>query len=562
MKTDNTIGRILSKFQSVKKTTTGWQASCPAHHDTKPCLSISVTDDKILLNCFADCETADVLEAAGLGWADLYLDQQRPKIVDKYGYFDESGELLYQNVRYEPKDFKIRRPDGHNGWVWNLDGVRRVPYRLRSLLKATYVVIPEGEKDVRTARELQFPATTNLGGAGKWRPDYNEHFRGKNVYIIPDNDEPGVKHAHSVACNLFGIAKRVKVVPLPNAKDLTEWRDNGGTRDELIQIMKAAPEVTSATVESWRVSNSKNNGFRLTQLRDLLDEPEEKVSWTADGLLPTGGVSLLVAKPKTGKSTLSRCCAMAVARGKKFLGRRTARGKVVYLALEEKRAEVRKHFAALGADGSEEILVHCATAPQDAVGELVELVKRVRPALVIIDPILRLARLRDANDYAQVNLAMEPFIAMAREFNTHLLLVYHLGKGNREDAADQILGSTAFFAAVDTVMIMKRSERYRTIQSRQRYGEDMPETVLEFDAGRRRITLGAPKAEVEIQRVEQDILTVLKKSKSEMEEKEIDAAIEGRIELKRSALRSLVKAGKVSRTGEGKKGSPYLYSIS
>jgi hypothetical protein len=170
--------------------------------------------------------------------------------------------------------------------------------------------------------------------------------------------------------------------------------------------------------------------------------------------------------------------------------------------------------------------------------------------------------LRDANDYAVVNLAIEPLVSMAREFKTHLLLVYHLGKGQRSDAADEILGSTAFFAAVDTVLILKRNDRYRTIQSRQRYGEDLAETVLEFDANRRSMSLGAPKAEVEMKRVEEEILQVLKKSKSELEEKAINAEIEGRNELKRSALRSLVKNRKVQRDGGGKKGDPYLYSIS
>jgi AAA domain len=559
------IAGILSKFKNVKETPpTGWKAKCPSHNDKNPSLSISVTDQKLLLHCFAGCETADVLVAAGLDWADLRLDkEQLPTIVAKYNYSDESGDLLYQVLRYEPKNFKVRRPDGNGGWIYNINGIPRVPYRLDKLEAASAVLITEGEKDADTAAQMGFTATTNPNGAGKWRPEFNEYFRGKKIRIIPDADQPGLKHAQSVASQLFDIAENVKIVPLPFGKDLTEWRDGSGTREQLIQIVKATPTLTAATVAAWRNSNSNSqkDGFRLTQLRDLLDEPDEEVSWTAEGLLPSGGVSLLVAKPKTGKSTLSRGCAMAVARGKEFLGRPTVRGKVVYLALEEKRSEVRKHFADLGADGTEQIFIHCATAPQDAVGELLALVRCERPALVIIDPILRLARLRDANDYAQVNLAMEPFISMAREFDTHLMLVYHLGKGARADAADQILGSTAFFAAVDTVLIMNRSERYRTIETRQRYGSDMPETVLEFDAERRLISLGAPKTEVEIMRVEEQILNVLKKTKSAIEEKAIDSEVEGRTELKRSALRSLVKNGKVTRTGNGKKGAPYLYQV-
>ena len=52
------------------------------------------------------------------------------KIVATYDYVDENGTLLYQNVRYEPKDFCQRRPDGCVGWIYNTTGVRRVLYSL------------------------------------------------------------------------------------------------------------------------------------------------------------------------------------------------------------------------------------------------------------------------------------------------------------------------------------------------------------------------------------------------------------------------------------------------
>src|SRR6266851_9737504 len=189
-----TMAEILSKFQNVRKTTSGWQALCPSHDDNNPSLSISASGQKILLHCFADCETADILAAAGLSWTDLHLDdEQRPKIVAKYNYCDEFGKLLYQNVRYHPKAFKVRRP-GLGGWIWNLDGVRRVPYRLPELLASEWCFVVEGERDVKTAEKMKLTATCNPFGAGKWVAEYSEHFRGKHVFIIPDNDDPGERH--------------------------------------------------------------------------------------------------------------------------------------------------------------------------------------------------------------------------------------------------------------------------------------------------------------------------------------------------------------------------------
>ena len=75
-------------------------------------------------------------------------------IVQKYDYIAESGELAYQVVRYMPKTFRQRRPDGSGGWKWNLDDVPLVPYRLPDIRSATDVVIVEGEKDADALADL------------------------------------------------------------------------------------------------------------------------------------------------------------------------------------------------------------------------------------------------------------------------------------------------------------------------------------------------------------------------------------------------------------------------
>ena len=114
------------------------------------------------------------------------------KAIAEYSYMDEAGELLFQVVRFDPKTFRQRRPDGHGHWTWNVTGVRMVPYRLPELLEAIAsehpVVIVEGEKDVRTAVQLGLVATTNAGGAGKWRDEYDQYFTDADVIIVPDND--------------------------------------------------------------------------------------------------------------------------------------------------------------------------------------------------------------------------------------------------------------------------------------------------------------------------------------------------------------------------------------
>lgn len=97
----------------------------------------------------------------------------KTRIAKTYDYADAHGELLFQVVRFEPKDFRQRRPDGNGGWIWSLHDTQRVLYRLPALLEAVAneqpVFIAEGEKDADTLAAIGVTATCNPGGAGKWQ---------------------------------------------------------------------------------------------------------------------------------------------------------------------------------------------------------------------------------------------------------------------------------------------------------------------------------------------------------------------------------------------------------
>ena len=168
------------------------------------------------------------------------------------------------------------------------------------MIKASSLLVLEGEKDVDSALKLGFVATTNAGGAGKWRSEYNEALWGKDVTVICDADAPGVDHGRSVAEGLRSIARQVRLIEaLPQAKDLSAWVELGGTREQLLQLIAEAPRVTPTS-----------SGIVLTSLSDLLSEPDEQIPYLVDQMLPAGGLSLLAGKPKSGKSTLARFLAL------------------------------------------------------------------------------------------------------------------------------------------------------------------------------------------------------------------------------------------------------------
>jgi len=64
---------LLSRFDMVTRTSSGYRARCPAHDDRTPSLTIRRGDRWWLLHCFAQCGTADVCAAVGLAVADLAL---------------------------------------------------------------------------------------------------------------------------------------------------------------------------------------------------------------------------------------------------------------------------------------------------------------------------------------------------------------------------------------------------------------------------------------------------------------------------------------------------------
>jgi len=255
------LANVLSRLKGVKPCGNGWQAHCPAHDDRKPSLRISEGEDgRVLLYCYAGCKTKDICRSLGLELKDLFpgstlkpkklkRQKKQPEILTTYDYLDENGELIFQVVRTKPKNFFQRRPDGKGGWINGLGNVKPVLYRLPELLQAVKngetIFVCEGEKDCDRLAELGLVATTNPMGAGKWREYFSDWLKDANVVILPDNDEPGRKHAQQVAQSLFGKAKSVKVLELPDLPpkgDVSDWLSGGGTKEELLRLAQEAPE--------------------------------------------------------------------------------------------------------------------------------------------------------------------------------------------------------------------------------------------------------------------------------------------------------------------------------
>ncbi|WP_067936864.1 phage/plasmid primase, P4 family [Alicyclobacillus kakegawensis] len=240
---------------------------CPFHDDHDPSFSVNV--EKGVWYCHAGCGTGTLKQLSELLGTEPpppvdFLDSMdgpnptRPRLKTKkheieYVYTDADGNpilLVARDGHGRGKRFCQYHFEDGRWWVGK-GTARLVPYRLPNVISAVAqgqpVFVVEGEKDADTLGEHGLTATTAPMGAGKWPQDetFNTFFAGADIIILPDNDEPGRKHAEQVAHILSQVAKQIRLVNLPDLPPkgyVTDWLEAGHSVDDLLDIIRQAPD--------------------------------------------------------------------------------------------------------------------------------------------------------------------------------------------------------------------------------------------------------------------------------------------------------------------------------
>jgi 5S rRNA maturation endonuclease (ribonuclease M5) len=458
-----------------------------------------------------------------------------PQVKSIYRYEDEKGELLYEVVRYEPKGFSQRRPDGNGGYINNTQGVRRVLYKMPQLVATPLdvpVIIVEGEKDVDRLISEGLPATTNSGGAGKWLREYTEYFRGRPVAILPDNDEAGHRHAKMVAESLFDVAAYIKVVEIPQrgtvkrGYDISDFLDDGHKFGEISILIDNAPKYVRD--EPWT---------RKADVVKMSEIVPEDVQWLWPGRFPLGMITLLVGDPDLGKSYFSMFLATVISNGGIWPdGTPCIQAQSLILNAEDALANtVRKRLQALGAN-AENIIAIRAMRQKIENGECndhfniasdlsaLEDVLKANPGvrLVTIDPLSAYFGSVDTFKESVVRTILAPLADLASRYNAALVCIMHLNKGNSSKALYRTQGSLAFPAAARAVWLVSNdpanpnSKRRFLINSKFNIGDKPSSLAFEIKEGK----IIFENEPVNI--TAQDVLT----SQSNIEAPERDRAVE------------------------------------
>ena len=418
--------QFLSLLQGVKKSGNGWTAKCPAHDDGKASLSISTGDDgRTLLHCHAGCTLDAVCVAMKITPADLFADGHRNgspgRIVATYPYHDAAGKVLFEVVRFDPKDFRQRRPDATalDGWTWNTKGVEKVLFRLPEILAAIasgkFIFVTEGEKDALAMAECGFQATCNPGGAGKWQDNYTETLRGATVAIIADKDAPGRAHAALVASKLNGVSKSVRVLELPDVdgkavKDAFDFFTAGGDAGQIGELVDATPEWTPPNAPDVRDTKPIKPMLEFFTPSELSAfTPPVGFNLAGDYHIQKAAPFVIGGAPGIGKSRAAVALAVAGAIGGEWFGCKVHRQfKTMIVQAENGRVRLKNEFADLDCTALDEFVRVCSPPPfgfafdrLDFCDQLRREIEKFQPDVFILDPFNRLAHDDKAKDYSQ-----------------------------------------------------------------------------------------------------------------------------------------------------------------
>lgn len=306
------LQEVLTHFDVKEVKGHNHMCLCPCHADNAASLSISEgRNGRILIHCFAGCGTGEILEAVGLCSNDIcggdfkqkehnFLSKMDYGVKQKltkdgkdgasykrtaiYDYRDADGSYLYSKVRYEgngDKEMRFKRIDYANEtWENGKGETDAVLYHFPELLKAVeageQVFYCEGEKDVLTLQKLGFVACT-AGGVKNWKPHFAEFFKGANVALLPDNDDPGKELMNKVRFDLLPVVQSLRIVETSKQPkgDITDWINEGHTAEELKDLCSSAPDLKEepeAVVDLWQFHKVNQFGRATDTFDDLICE--------------------------------------------------------------------------------------------------------------------------------------------------------------------------------------------------------------------------------------------------------------------------------------------------
>ena len=465
----------------------------------------------------------------------------RPKQIRTWVYSDRSGQPLvrvcredfgdgqtpkrwqehWESVNSEQLSVTSSQPPGK--WVSGTKGIKRenLPiYKYQEIKEAIAqeqtIFIAEGEPAADAFWEKGLPATTNIGGAGKWKPSDSADLAGAKLVLCPDRDKPGIKHMEKIATD-FPEAQWLYVYPdsplwnnLPDNQglDLVDWLEDrelsasdlcrgieprrslpqkdptfqakGKTAEEIaysqmlnevdeiqklpdpgkrkwlmVKLAKRCKMSVSQLMGAYESALRNQPSFESIDVQDLLNKTPERFDWLIAGLMPMASTALLYAEAGTGKTLLVNSLIKAVATGENWNDYPTELGKVLYVQTDEPEVNTAHNLKEAGFEKVPKGMVSvCFKWQFSQMAQLREKVAAEQPKLVVIDSLTSSNRATDVEEKSvEYARVLYELRDMAMEYGCAIIVLHHENKNGG------VRGTTAIKANVSEVWHLKRCDK-------------------------------------------------------------------------------------------------------
>jgi hypothetical protein len=444
----------------------------------------------------------------------------RPAQKRIWSYPNREGNSFVRIIRIDDgKGSKPKRWQEHwNGKVWvkGLKGIKRedIPvYRYAEIKEAIAegktIFLVEGESCADAMWSIGLPATTNIGGAGKWQPSDTADLAGMaRTVLCPDRDKPGMKHMETVAEKFpeaqwlyaFPYSPLWKKLPQSQGVDVADWIADYqlsaqrvayhiGAKGNTIQkevskditfsqmcaqfdeinaiecpgerkwmLYKLAREhkVSVAQImDAYEAALTNRPIFDGVGVKDLLTKTPERFDWLVAALMPMATTALLYAEAGTGKTLLVNSIIKAVASGQDWNGYPTKQGKVLYIQTDEPEVNTAHNLKEAGFESvpNENLTIYFKWQFSQ-MSQLREKIEQEQPKLVVIDSLTSCNRntaVEEKNvEYARTLYELRD---IAMETGCAVIVLHHENKNG------QVRGTTAIKANVSEVWHLKSCDK-------------------------------------------------------------------------------------------------------
>lgn len=263
--------------------------------------------------------------------------------------------------------------------------------------------------------------------------------------------------------------------------------DTARTLDGIATERKAEGEPESTTfsdtlaetvdkVKTERLTSDKGGILRwfvpcvdVVDVSELQDKTLPPMKWLIDDLLPVGGVVMLSAKPKMGKSFLAIQLALSVASGGEFLGFQAQKHEVLYIDLETSQRSMKNRISMMTADAPKGLYLmtpqevfefgNIGNGFESQVDYFLESHKGVK--LVIVDTygLIQGSRTGAQNIYRLEYAEISHLNSWARKKGFTLVLIHHQNKqDDYSNPVQGISGSTGITGGLQAYYILSKRD--------------------------------------------------------------------------------------------------------